>query len=307
MTTKKRKKITKKELALLAMMLPGGIYMIINNYIPMAGIFIAFKNINFAKGIFGSPWNGLKNFKFLFSTGDAAMITRNTLLYNMVFIILNMVVGVTLAILLNEIVNKLLKKVFQTVLLMPQIISMVIVSYLAYAFLAGDAGFINNAILKPLGAAAVNWYSEKKYWPFILVFIHVWKTMGYSTLLYLASVVGIDASLFDAAAVDGASRLQQIRYITLPLLRPTMITMSLLMIGRIFYSDFGLFFQVPMNSGALYSVTQTIDTYVYRGLMSLGNIGMSAAAAFYQSIVGFCIVLISNGIVRKIDKDNALF
>ena len=304
---KKKKKLTKRELALFSMMIPGGIYLIINNYMPMAGIFLAFKNINYTKGIFGSDWNGLKNFKFLFSTGDAAMITRNTLLYNMAFILLNMVVGVTLAILLNEIVSGLLKKFFQTVLLMPQIISMVIVSYLAYAFLAGDAGFINNSVLRPLGMGTVNWYSEKKYWPFILVFIQTWKTMGYSTLLYLASVVGIDASLYEAAEVDGASRIQQIRFITLPLLRPTMITMVLLMVGRIFYSDFGLFYQVPMNSGALYSVTQTIDTYVYRGLMSLGNIGMSAAAAFYQSIVGFCVVLISNFIVRRIDKDNALF
>ena len=270
------------------------------------GLFIAFKNINYTKGIFGSDWNGLDNFKFLFASGDAWLITRNTILYNLAFIFLNMVVGVTLAILLNEIAFSWLKKTYQSIILLPQIISMVVVSYLVYALLSGDSGFINNTILELWGKDAVNWYSEKKFWPFILIVTQVWKMSGYNTLLYLASVVGIDTSLYEAAEIDGCSKFKQICYITLPLLKPTMITLSLLMVGRIFYSDFGLFYQVPMDSGALYDVTNTIDTYVYRGLMSIGNIGMSAAAAFYQSIVGFIVVLSANAVVRKIDRSSAL-
>ena len=289
------------------MMIPGVVYLIINNYIPMTGLFIAFKNVNFAKGIFKSDWNGLANFKFLFSTGDAWIITRNTLLYNLAFIILNIVVGVSLAIMLNEIRSARLKKFYQMTILLPQIISMVVVSYLVYALLSGESGFINNTVLPLFGKDPINWYQNKEYWPPILIFVQVWKTLGYSTLLYLASVVGIDTSLYEAAEIDGASKWQQIKCITLPLLRPTMITLTLLMIGRIFYSDFGLFYQVPLDSGPLYPVTQTIDTYVYRGLRSMGNIGMSAAAAFYQSIVGFVVVLISNLIIRKVDKDSALF
>lgn len=294
------------QLPLLSMMIPGCIYLLINNYVPMMGLFIAFKNINYTKGIFGSDWNGLDNFKFLFASGDAWLITRNTILYNLAFIFLNMVVGVTLAILLNEIAFSWLKKTYQSIILLPQIISMVVVSYLVYALLSGDSGFINNTILELWGKDAVNWYSEKKFWPFILIVTQVWKMSGYNTLLYLASVVGIDTSLYEAAEIDGCSKFKQICYITLPLLKPTMITLSLLMVGRIFYSDFGLFYQVPMDSGALYDVTNTIDTYVYRGLMSIGNIGMSAAAAFYQSIVGFIVVLSANAVVRKIDRSSAL-
>lgn len=290
----------------MLMIVPGSIYLLVNNYFPMMGLFIAFKNINYAKGVFKSDWCGLNNFKFLFATGDAWLITRNTLLYNMAFIIIGMIVGVAMAIFLNEIINLKLKKAFQTVILFPQIISMVIVSYLVYALFSGESGFINNSILKPLGMDMINWYSEKKYWPFIIVFTQIWKITGYNTLLYLAAIVGINTSLYEAADIDGCSRLKQIRFITLPLLKPTMITISLLMVGRIFYSDFGLFYQVPMNSGALYDVTNTIDTYVYRGLMSIGNIGMSAAAAFYQSIVGFIVVLSANMLVRKIDRENAL-
>lgn len=298
--------IKRGQLPLFLMIVPGSIYLLVNNYFPMMGLFIAFKNINYAKGIFKSDWCGLKNFQFLFSTGDAWIITRNTLLYNIAFITLGVIVGVTMAIFLNEIINVKLKKTFQTVLLLPQIISMVIVSYLVYSLFSGDNGFINNSILRPLGMDTINWYTEKKYWPYIIIFTQVWKTTGYNTLLYLATIVGIEASLYEAAEIDGCSRINQIRFITLPLLKSTMITISLLMVGRIFYSDFGLFYQVPMDSGALYDVTNTIDTYVYRGLMSVGNIGMSAAAAFYQSIVGFIVVLSANALVRKIDRDNAL-
>lgn len=307
MKTAKKKKLKKSEIGLLVMLLPGSIYLLVNNYAPMAGLFIAFKKINYQKGIFGSDWVGLSNFEFLFRTKDAWIMTRNTLLYNLVFIALNIVLGVTFAILLNEVRYKILRKGFQTVLLMPQIVSMVIVSYMAFAFLSSDNGFINHSILQPLGGDRVSWYTKASFWPFIIVFVQAWKNLGYNTILFLASVVGIDTSLYEAAEVDGASRWKQIFYITLPLLRPAMITLGLLMVGRIFYSDFGLFYQLPMDSGPLFPVTQTIDTYVYRGLSNISNIGMSSAASFYQSFVGFAVVLVCNLIVRKVDSDSALF
>ena len=304
---KKKKKLQKSDIALLVMLLPGSIYLLVNNYAPMFGMFIAFKKINYQKGIFGSDWVGLSNFEFLFRTKDAFIMTRNTLLYNLVFILLNIILGVSFAIMLNEIRSALLKKGMQTVLLMPQIVSMVIVSYMVFAFLSSDNGFINHSILEPLGKTRISWYTKAPYWPFILVFVQAWKNIGYNTLLFLASVVGIDSSLYEAAKVDGASHIKQIWYITLPLLRPAMITLGLLMVGRIFYSDFGLFYQVPMDSGPLLPVTQTIDTYVYRGLTNIANIGMSSAASFYQSFVGFAVVLTCNLIVRKIDSESALF
>ena len=304
---KKKKILQKSDIALLVMLLPGSIYLLVNNYAPMFGMFIAFKKINYQKGIFGSDWVGLSNFEFLFRTKDAFIMTRNTLLYNLVFILLNIILGVSFAIMLNEIRSALLKKGMQTVLLMPQIVSMVIVSYMVFAFLSSDNGFINHSILEPLGKTRISWYTKAPYWPFILVFVQAWKNIGYNTLLFLASVVGIDSSLYEAAKVDGASHIKQIWYITLPLLRPAMITLGLLMVGRIFYSDFGLFYQVPMDSGPLLPVTQTIDTYVYRGLTNIANIGMSSAASFYQSFVGFAVVLTCNLVVRKIDSESALF
>ncbi len=304
---KNKKKIKRGELALFALTIPGIIYLLINNYAPMFGIVIAFKKINFKKGILGSDWTGLSNFRFLFRSQDAWIITRNTILYNVVFIVLNIVLGVFFAILLNEIWSKFFKRLSQTILILPQIISMVIVSYMAYAFLSSDSGFINNSVLARMGREKVSWYSIPQYWPFILVFIQAWKSLGYNVLLFLASVVGIDPALYESAEIDGASRVQQIRFITLPLLKPAMTTLGLLMVGKIFYSDFGLFYQVPMQSGPLFPVTQTIDTYVFRGLTNISSVGMSAAAAFYQSIVGFVVILLCNLAVRKFDPENALF
>ena len=302
----KMKRNAKKYLPVYIMLLPGFLYLLINNYIPMTGIIIAFKNVNFAKGILQSDWAGLKNFEYLFKTPDAFRITRNTLLYNITFIAVNLLVGLLLAILLSEIRSKLAIKIYQTAILLPYMISMVIVSYLAYAFLAGDAGLING-FLKSIGLDKISWYTSPGYWPFILVTVNCWKYAGYGTVIYLASILGIDTELYEAASVDGISKLQEIRLITLPLLRPTIITMVLLQIGRIFYSDFGLFYQVPMNSGALLNATNTIDTYVYRGLITLGDIGMSSAACVYQSIVGFILILLANWITKKYSNENALF
>lgn len=289
------------------MALPGIIYLLCNNYLPMSGIVIAFKNLNFRKGLFLSDWCGFDNFRFLFASKDAWVITRNTLLYNGAFIILTTVLAVAVAILLNEVRNKIASRAYQTAILLPYLMSWVIISYLANAFLAADTGLINNSILVPLGYEPISWYNSKQYWPVILTIVHLWKAIGYAMIVYLSSVVGISQDYYEAAHIDGATKWKQIRHITLPLLMPTVITMFVLQIGRIFYSDFGLFYQVTRNSGPLYSVTRTIDVYVYNALMKNSDFGMSSAASVYQSIVGFVLIMGANGVVRKLSKENALF
>ena len=289
------------------MFLPGVIYLFINSYIPMFGIQIAFRQYNAAKGVYGSPWCGLKNFEFLTRTKDAFIMIRNTVLYNLVFIILGTVLAVATAIILNEIRNKKAKQLYQTIILIPFLISMVIVSYLAYAFLSTSDGFINNTIVRLLGNPAVDWYNTPKYWPFILVIINIWKGLGYNMILYYATICGIDSTLYEAAVVDGATRWQRVVHVTLPGLKSTIIILTLMALGGIFRSDFGLFYQVPLNSGPLINITQTIDTYVYRGLIQNNNVGMSSAAGLYQSVVGFVLVVAANAIVRKIDSDSSLF
>lgn len=304
--TKKKRKSIKTYLPIYLMLLPGVIYLFINNYIPMLGMVIAFKKLNFSKGILKSDWAGFSNFEYLFKTPDAFRITRNTLGYNFAFIVVNLVVAVAIAILLSEIKSKKRQKFFQTTILLPYLISMVIVSYLAYGFLSTSTGFINS-FLSSLGIAPISFYTEPRYWPFILVFVNCWKNAGYSSIIYLATILGIDTEMFEAANIDGATKWKQIRYITLPMLKPTMIILTLMSIGRIFYSDFGLFYQVPMGSGALMDVTNTIDTYVYRGLINLGDISRSSAACVYQSLVGFVLVLGANWITRKYSSENVLF
>lgn len=304
---KANRKKMRRYLPIYFMALPALIYIFINNYIPMGGMVIAFKNYKFNKGIWGSDWAGFKNFEFLFRTKDAWLITRNTLLYNLAFIVLDTVIAIALAILLNEIRSKRCKKFYQTVLLLPYLLSMVIVSYLVYGFLSPDQGFVNKTILSSLGLQGQSWYAKPEIWPFLIIFVHLWVIVGYNSVIYLSTLVGIDKSYYEAADVDGATMWQKIRYITLPNLKPTVITLCLLSIGRIFYSDFGLFYQVPLNSGTLYDVTSTIDTYVYRGLMQSSNVSMSSAAGVYQSLVGFVLVLFANWVVNKISKENALF
>lgn len=297
----------RKFLPLYLMTLPALAYIFINNYIPMFGIVIAFKDYKATKGIWGSEWCGFSNFEFLFRSPDAFIITRNTILYNVAFIIIGTVLAIFVAILLNEVKSKVGKNIFQTCILIPYLVSMVVVAYIVYAFLSTGTGFINTGILAKLGKAGVSWYEKGEYWPFILTFVNVWKTFGYNSIIYVATIAGFDMSMYEAAAVDGATKWNQIKSITLPSLKPTIITLTLMSVGRIFFSDFGLFYQVTMNSGPLIDATGTIDTYVFRGLMERGNIGMSAAAGFYQSIVGFLLILIANGITRKVSKSNALF
>lgn len=297
----------KKWTPIYLMMLPGALYLLINNYIPMFGLVIAFKQIDFQKGIFESPWIGFQNFQFLFQTKDAFVITRNTLLYNIAFIILNTVIGIVFAIFICDITWKAGKKVYQSAILFPYLMSWVIVGYIVYAIFAMQYGIANKSILPAFGMDPIMWYNDPKYWPAILIVTNTWKGIGYGCLIYISSINGIEASYFEAAELDGANKFQQIWNITLPEILPSVITLTLLSIGRIFYSDFGLFYQVPRDSGLLYSTTNTIDTYVYRGLMKLGNVGMASAAGFYQSVVGFILVLLSNWVVRKISPDNALF
>ena len=301
------KKQIKKYIPVYVMMLPALVYLFINNYLPMIGTVLAFKEYSVKGGIFGSKFVGLNNFKYLFQTKDAWIITRNTLLYNIAFIILGTIFSIFIAILMSEVRGRRAKKLYQTVTLYPYLISIVVAAYLVNSFLSTDTGFINTTILKPLGIEPISWYSEAKYWPVILVIVYIWKNFGYHTLLYLSTLLGIDKGYYEAAALDGANLWQQTIHITLPHLKPTVITLTLLSIGRIFYSDFGLFYQVPMNSGALIDITNTIDTYVYRGLMQLGDIGMSSAAGLYQSVVGFILVFTANLVVKKFSADDALF
>lgn len=297
--------------ALDFMAVPGMLYFVINNYLPMLGIVIAFKKVDYSVGIFNSPWAGLDNFKQLFATStgslfdsDAWLITKNTVLYNLAFIILGTIMGIIAGICLADICSKCLQKFFQTSILLPQLISYVIVAYIVYAMFSNESGFVNHLLGE---GNEINFYAQTKWWPFILIFVYIWKMVGYNAIIFLSSIVGIDRSIYEAASIDGAGKFKQITKITLPLLKPTIVTLVMLNVGRIMYSDFGLFYQVPMDSGALYNVTQTIDTYVYRCLMTLNNISTSSAACTYQAVVGFILVFTVNMIVRKKDKENALF
>lgn len=302
-----KKSSGQKHWTLILFMVPGLVYLLINNYIPMAGIMLAFKKVNYTLGIFKSPWCGLSNFKYLFKTKDAAIIFRNTVLYNLAFIVLGTAAAVATAILLGEVKKKKLLKIYQTSILLPHILSTAVIAYLAFAFLSKDSGFLNNAIIKPLGGEAISWYSKPKYWPYILTFIQLWRSVGYTTIMYYATLVGIDTSYYEAAAIDGASTWDQIRYITLPCLKTTIITLTIMNLGRMFYSDFGLFYQVPMNNGLLFNATNTLDTYVYRGLLELNDIGRASAACFIQSVLGFVLVWGANALTRKVDPDSAVF
>lgn len=289
------------------MILPGFLYMILNNYLPMFGMVIAFKDLDFRKGIWASDWAGFENFKYLFASRDAVNMLRNTLGYNVLFIILGIVFGVFCAIMLNEITRKVHLKIFQTLILIPYLLSYVIVNYLVYAYLSPDTGLINHSILASFGIAPISWYTEAKYWPFILTFVNVWKSIGFGTVLYYSTLIGISSEYYEAAALDGATKWQQIRTITLPLLKPTVVTLFILNVGRIFNSDFGLFYQVTRNSGMLYDTTRTIDVYVYNALMNNNDYAMSSAASVFQSVVGCVTLLVCNAIIRKIQPEDSLF
>lgn len=297
--------------ALLLFVLPGTLWFLIFAYLPMFGTILAFKDFRISRdgffaSVFNSKWVGFKNFEYLFTTNDAFVITRNTILYNLALIFLGLVISVGFAIMLSELVNKRMAKVYQTGMFLPHFLSWVIISYFAFTFLSMDKGTLNQIIVF-FGGERINWYSEPKYWPLIIVFVGIWKSVGYNSVIYLAAITGIDKSYYEAAVIDGATKWKQIRFITIPLLKPLMIILTILAIGGIFRSDFGLFYQLPKDSGALYPVTNVIDTFVYRGLINMGDIGMSTAAGLYQSLVGLVLILVANTIVRKIEKDHAIF
>jgi putative aldouronate transport system permease protein len=289
---------------LYLMMLPGIIYLICNNYLPMFGILIAFKKINFSIGIIESPWAGFDNFRFLFATKDAWVMIRNTLLYNVAWILIGLVIAVAIALCMAEISNRPIAKLIQPVICFPAMVSAVILSFIVYSFLSTSYGFVNRGLL---GGNGINWYASAKYWPFILTIVHFWQSAGQSSIIYMASIGGIDKGLYESARIDGASKAKQIWFITLPMLKPMITLMLLMSVGRILNSDFGLFYQVPLGSGLLYETTQTIDTYVYRALLELNNVEMSSAASVFQAIIGFFLVILSNALVRVFDSDNALF
>ncbi len=303
----------KKTLMLLTMVAPGALWLLLLRYLPMGGILLAFKNYKiypkdptFLNNLIHSKWVGLDNFKFLFTTGDSWVMIRNTLAYNIVFIILGVIIPVAFAIMMSELSKKFVAKTYQTLMFFPYFLSWVVVSYFLNAFIDAQYGLIPMA-QRAAGETAVSWYTTPGPWPYIIVFANLWKNVGYSTVLYLAAITGIDQTQYEAAAIDGASKWQQILHVTLPNLRTMIAILFILNVGKIFNADFGLFWNVPMQNGALFSVTQVIDTYIYRVLMNTGNIGQSTAAGLLQNIVGFICIIGANAVVKKIDSDSTLF
>jgi putative aldouronate transport system permease protein len=288
------------------MALPAVLFLLIFNYLPMVGLVVAFKRFKVNLGFFRSPWVGLDNFRFFFESQDAWRITRNTLGYNAIFISLGLVVSVAFALMLYEVTRRAWVKFYQTVFFFPYFLSWVVVGYTLYAFLDMRFGILNNLIVA-LGGKSIQWYIRPGYWPPILVFMNLWKTVGYFSVIYYAGLMGIDRELYEAAVIDGASKPQTIFRISIPLLSHLMVALVLLQIGRIFYADFGLFYHLPRDVGPLYPATDVIDTYVFRSLRVTGDIGMASAANFYQAIVGFVLVLGSNLTVRRLSPEHALF
>ena len=309
---RKKAKTNRDDLELTVLALPTIVWYSLFTYLPMFGIIIAFKryrplrNTNFIVSLLRSEWVGIDNFRFLFQTPDPAIMFRNTLLYNAVFMVLGILVPVTLAIMMSQLHSRRFAKVTQTMIFLPHFLSWVVVSYFVFSFLSVDRGLVNRILLS-LGREEVQWYLNTKPWPFIIVVMNLWKGVGYGMVLYLAAISGIDSQLYEAAIIDGAGKWQQTWRITLPMLRPVMTILFILAVGRIFSTDFGLFYQVPRDSGTLVPVTQTIDVYVYKALMRVNNIGFSSAAAFMQSIFGFITILSANFVVRRIDPDSSLF
>lgn len=303
---------TKDDTELTLLGLPTAIWFILFSYLPMFGLLIAFKKYKISTGhgfiysLLQSDWAGLSNFTFFIKSNDFLMLLRNTVGYNLIFIFLGTIIPCAFAIMINELFSKFKSKVYQTMMFFPHFMSWVVVSYFVYAFLSPDKGLLNQ-ILSLFGHEKIQWYSQAKYWPFILVFMQVWKTTGYSMVVYLASITGIDGSLYEAAVIDGATKWQQIRYITLSCLKPIVVMMFILNIGHIFYSDFGLFYQVTQRvPNSLYTTVSTFDTYIYNALQSNGSIGRTAAAGFFQSVACCITVLLANWIVSKVDNENAI-
>jgi len=296
----------RKQRMMWLMVLPGILYVIIFNYVPMAGVVMAFQKLDLNKGVFTSPWVGFKNFEFLFASSDAWIMTRNTILYHIAFTATGLICSIGLAVVIHELTSRRFSKVMQTIIMMPHFLSIVVVATIVYAFLNPTYGFVNVTLAK-FGISRINWYMTPAVWPPLLVFLNLWKGVGYSSVLYTAVLAGIPQEYYEAALMDGAKKLQQFRFITLPHLKFIVCINLISSMGSMLKSGLGWFYNVPRDSGMLYPVTQTIDTYVYRGLTQSANLGMTAAAAFYQSFVGMILVIVVNKIVSKIDSDAALF
>lgn len=294
-----------ENLQLWTLALPAVLQLFVFAYLPIFGIVLAFKKFNVQQGILRSPWVGFENFKFYFTSLDAVRTLRNTLTMNALFIVIGTVCAIALALALFEVPKRGHVKFFQTMFVLPHLVSWVVVGYIAYTLLQPTSGLINGMI-KRLGGKGIQWYTQPQYWPAILVFFSVWKGVGMTSLYYYGSLMGIDEEIFEAAKLDGAGRLQIAWYVSLPFLIPTITILTILSIGGIFRADFGLFYNVTMNNGMLYSTTDVIDTYIYRALMKVGNIGMSSAVGLFQSFVGMVLVLITNAVVRRIDAERAL-
>ena len=307
LSAKKKHFIEKDDRALYVMALPTVIFLIIFAYMPMIGLVMAFQDYNVNLGMFGSKFVGFANFKYLFTTTDAWIITRNTVCYNVVFMVVNNCLAMAMAMLLSELTARRYAKVLQTLYMLPYFLSWTVVAIVVTAFLDRDKGLVNQIIKAMGGAGKTNWYQQKALWPLLLVGINAWKGVGYGTVLYLAVISGISHDFYEAAVLDGATKLQQAWYITLPQLRMVLCISIILAMGSIFRADFGLFYSVTQDSGRIYAVTDVIDTYIYRGLTKLANVGMSTAAGMYQSVVGLIMVLIANKVVTKIDPDSAMF
>lgn len=307
LSAKKKHFINKDDKALYVMALPTVIFLIIFCYMPMIGLIMAFQDYNVNLGMFGSKFVGLANFEYLFTTTDAWIITRNTVCYNVVFMVVNNCLAMAMAMLLSELTARRYAKVLQTIYMLPYFLSWTVVAIVVIAFLDRDKGLVNQIIKAMGGTGKTNWYQQKALWPLLLVGLNAWKGVGYGTVLYLAVISGISHDFYEAAVLDGATKLQQAWYITLPQLRMVLCISIILAMGSIFRADFGLFYSVTLDSGRIYAVTDVIDTYIYRGLTKLANVGMSTAAGFYQSVVGLIMVLIVNKVVTKIDPDSAMF
>lgn len=310
---RKRSRWTRDDTELTILALPTTIWYILFCYLPMFGVLLAFKDYKIINGqgflysLIHSDWVGFKNFQYFFGLPDFPMLIRNTLGYNIIFIVLGIVLPVTLAILISNIYSKRLSKLYQTLMFMPHFMSWVVIGYFVYAFLVTDKGLL-NALIRALGGKNINWYFEAKYWPYILIFLNFWKGIGYSMVVYLASITGIDTSLYEAAVLDGATKYQQAKYITLPSLRPIIIMMFILSVGRIVSTDFGLFYQITRGANfPLTNVVATLDVKVYLMLNSAATtMGQTTAASLFQSVIGCGMILCANAIVRKVDESSAL-
>ena len=291
---------------LLLMLLPAVAYVLLFSYIPMGGVILAFKNYNYADGILHSPWAGLANFRFFFQSGQAFKVTRNTLLYNLAFIIVNTTLQIAIAILLSELRGKRFKRTAQSMMFLPYFISWVIVSMIALNLLSYEYGVING-LLARTGSARINFYSQPKLWIPILIFFSFWKGVGYGTVMYLAALAGIDTTTYEAAQIDGANIFQRIFRITIPSLKPTIVVLVLLAVGGIFRGNFDMFYQLVGNVGPLFETTDVIDTFTFRALLRSNDIGMSSASGLYQSVFCFITIILANWLVKRYDSEYALF